>query len=66
MKEFNLTIEGMNCNHCVMALKKEFSKLPLEQSEVLIGSAKVVFDESKVSEKQVKDAVEEAGYKVVS
>ena len=65
MKEMNLTISGMTCNHCVMAVKKELSKLSLESSEVQIGSAKVVFDESKVNEKQVVEAIEEAGYKVV-
>jgi copper chaperone CopZ len=66
MKELQLTITGMSCMHCAMAVKKEFSKLPLESSDVQVGSAKVVFDENKVNEKQIVDAVEEAGYKVVS
>ena len=66
MKELNLTIEGMSCGHCVMAVKKEFSKLPLEQSDVQVGSAKVAYDESKVTDKQIISAVEEAGYKVVN
>lgn len=66
MKEINLTISGMSCNHCVMAVKKEFSKLNLETSEVQIGSAKVTYNETQITEKQIKDAVEEAGFKVVN
>lgn len=62
-KEFK--IEGMSCGHCVMAVNKELSKLELEDKQVEIGSAKVSFDESKTNEQQVKDAIEEAGYKVI-
>ncbi len=65
MKEQEIKISGMNCNHCVMAVKKELSKLPLESSEVQIGSAKVTYDNSKVSESQLEDAIVEAGFKVI-
>ncbi|MGK9368144.1 heavy-metal-associated domain-containing protein [Melioribacter sp. Ez-97] len=62
-KEFK--IEGMSCQHCVMAVKKELSSLALESADVEIGKAKVQYDESKVTEEQIKRAIEEAGYKVV-
>ncbi|MBI1937087.1 MAG: heavy-metal-associated domain-containing protein [Ignavibacteriales bacterium] len=61
-KEFQ--IDGMSCNHCVMAVKKELSKLELESFNVQIGSASVNFDDSKVKTEQIEKAIEEAGYKI--
>jgi len=57
-------IDGMSCNHCVMAVKKELSKLELESFNVQIGSASVNFDDSKVKTEQIEKAIEEAGYKI--
>lgn len=65
MKELNLTIAGMSCNHCVMAVKKELSRLNPESAEVQIGKARIVYDEKAITVKQITDAVEEAGFKVV-
>ncbi len=62
-KEF--TIEGMSCMHCVKAMEIELAKLDLVNSKVSIGKAEVTFDESKTSEELIKNAIEEAGYKVV-
>lgn len=61
-KEFQ--IDGMSCNHCVMAVKKELSKLELESLNVQIGLASVNFDDTKVKDEQVEKAIEEAGYKI--
>lgn len=61
-KEFK--IEGMSCHHCVMAVNKELSKLDLIDKRVQMGNASIDFDESKVTEKQITDAITEAGYKV--
>jgi len=59
----DIRIEGMSCNHCVMAVKKELSKIPaLRVKDVRIGLASVEFDESAVSPEKIKEAVEEAGY----
>lgn len=65
MTEKTYTIEGMTCNHCVMAVKMELKNLALENFEVEIGSAKVKFDDNKVSEEEIINAIDEAGYKVV-
>ena len=62
-KTFN--IDGMSCGHCVMAVEKELGKLEIEKKKVEIGSAKVSFDLEIVSEENIKDAIEEAGYKVI-
>ena len=59
-------IDGMSCQHCVMAVKKEIQKLDVKNLDVKIGEASVEFDESKVSEENIKKAIEEAGYIVVN
>ena len=63
-KEFK--IEGMSCNHCVMAVQKNLSKIKLIKFEVTIGSAKVEFDENESYEEAIIKAIEEAGFKVVN
>ena len=63
-KEFK--IEGMSCNHCVMAVQKNLSKIKLIKFEVTIGSAKVEFDENEIAEEVIIKEIEDAGYKVVN
>jgi len=65
MKTDKLKIEGMSCLHCVMAVKKELSKLNISVKDVQIGSADIEYDETKVTRNDIEKAVEEAGYKVV-
>jgi len=65
MKEIELKVHGMSCQHCVMAVKMELKNLQLESSDVNIGSVKVSFDEGKTSREDIIAAIEEAGYKVV-
>lgn len=66
MVEQKLTISGMSCNHCVMAVKKELVKIPgLVVREVGIGSAMVAFEPANVTPAQIEAAVSEAGYALV-
>jgi len=58
-------IEGMSCNHCVMAVEKELNKLDIEKKTVKIGSVKIEFDPDKVSEEDIKNSIQEAGYTVI-
>ena len=60
-----LKIKGMTCGHCVKAVEIELSKLDLAEKTVEIGLAKITFDENKVTEKELVEAVEEAGFKLV-
>jgi copper chaperone len=64
MKKITHEISGMSCNHCVMSVKKELSKLALESYNVQIGSAEIVYDEEKSNNKKIIAAIEEAGFKV--
>ena len=58
-------IDGMSCQHCVMAVKKEIQKLDVKNLDVKIGEASVEFDESKIRVDQINKAIEQAGYIVV-
>ena len=62
MKTKTLLIDGMSCQHCVMAVKKELSKLDIKIRDVRIGSAEIDYDDEKVSNAQLEETVKEAGY----
>jgi copper chaperone CopZ len=59
-------IEGMNCQHCVKSVEVELSEIGVEPIDIEIGSAKVKFDETKFSDKDIINAVDEAGFKIIS
>lgn len=66
MKEMTLTIQGMTCHHCVMAVRKELTKLPgTEVRDVQIGSARLAVDETKVTPALIEAAVQDAGFILV-
>jgi copper chaperone len=60
-----LKIDGMTCQHCVMAVKNELQKLDIQNLEVKIGEASFEYDAKKVDEQSIKAAIQEAGYVVV-
>jgi len=45
-----------------MAVRKELSKLDIKIRDVRIGSAEIDYDDEKVSNAQLEEAVKEAGY----
>ncbi len=57
-------IEGMSCNHCIMAVQKSLAKLNLQKADIKIGSAEVEFDDNLVEENKIVNAIKEAGYSV--
>lgn len=59
-----IKIDGMSCQHCVMAVKKEILKLNVQNLEVKIGEAVVEFDEMKLSEDEISKAITNAGYSI--
>ena len=62
MKTKTLLIDGMSCQHCVMELKKQLTKLDLKIIDVQIGSAEIDYDDEKISDAQLEEAVKEAGF----
>jgi copper chaperone len=66
MKVEELTIKGMSCGHCVMAVKRELEKIPaVSVEEVTIGKARVQYDETKVTAQDLIHAIDEAGFSLV-
>ena len=65
MAKTKVKIEGMNCQHCVMAVKKAFGGVPaVIESNVQIRHI-VKYDESKAKGTDIQATIEKAGYKVV-
>ena len=65
MKEITINIEGMSCQHCVMRVKKAIEGIAgISGVSVEVGSAKVTFDEAKIRQADIENAVVKAGYKI--
>ncbi len=65
MAETTIKINGMSCQHCVMAVKKAIGALKgIDQADVSVGSAVVKYDEGKVKQADIEAAVEKAGFTV--
>ncbi len=65
MAEITLKIEGMSCGHCVSSVKKAIDGIAgVSSSDVSVGSATVVYDDSKTGRDEIAAAVRAAGYKV--
>lgn len=58
-------VEGMACQHCVMAVKKELNKLKAKDYKVEIGLVEIDLQKNNLTREQVKQAIEKAGYMVV-
>ncbi|MFD2640018.1 copper chaperone CopZ [Piscibacillus salipiscarius] len=69
MKQLSLNVEGMSCGHCVSSVKGGVGSLDgVSNVEVDLANGKVdvIFDDSKTSEDQIKQAIDEEGYDVVA
>jgi copper chaperone len=66
MIELTFEVPGVSCNHCVNAITQETRTAGVNDVEVDLDSKRVyvAFDPAKVTEQQVKEAIEEAGYDV--
>ncbi|CCQ98057.1 copper insertion chaperone and transporter component [[Clostridium] ultunense Esp] len=61
-----LLVEGMSCNHCVMAVTNALKELKgVSNVDVNLESKKVEVIGDNLTEENLKKAVEEAGYDVV-
>ncbi|MGI6703627.1 MAG: copper ion binding protein [Clostridia bacterium] len=66
MKTSTLNVEGMSCNHCVMAIKKTVGAIQgVENVDVnLEGGTVSVQHRDGVNMEQLKEAIQGAGYDV--
>lgn len=66
MKETNLKIEGMHCTGCSTRLEKVLNKLEgVEIAKVSLEEKKatIKYDETKISLENIKESIEDAGFK---
>lgn len=66
MKEVKLNIEGMHCTGCSTRLEKVLNNVDgVEDAKVTLEEKKadIKYDETQVSEKELIEAVEDAGFK---
>ena len=66
MKEVKLNIEGMHCTGCSTRLEKVLNNVDgVESAKVSLEEKKadIKYDETQISEKELIEAVEDAGFK---
>lgn len=65
--EKTLDVQGMSCGHCKASVEGALKKLDgvkEVEANVTTGKVDVSFDEAKVNEQALKEAIEEQGYDV--
>jgi copper chaperone len=66
MQKRTIEIRGMNCDHCVMAVRKELERIAgLTVLQVRIGEAEVAFDPVSIPPERIEAAIAQAGFTVV-
>ena len=68
MKEVKLNIEGMHCTGCSTRLEKVLNNVDgVESAKVSLEEKKadIKYDETQVSEKELIETVEDAGFKTI-
>ena len=68
MKEIKLKIEGMHCTGCSTRLEKVLNNVDgVESAKVSLEEKKadIKYDEAQVNEKELIEAIEDAGFKVI-
>jgi len=64
--KMNLKVEGMSCQHCVMAVSNAlFGIEGVENVQIRLDSKAVFVQGENLSEEALRDAIDEAGYDVV-
>ncbi|ABG03110.1 Heavy metal transport/detoxification protein [Rubrobacter xylanophilus DSM 9941] len=65
-KRITLRVPDMSCGHCKAAIEGELGRLPVAEASAdpQTKAVEVVYDEERVDERQIRAAIEEAGYTV--
>ncbi len=66
MQEITYDVPDVSCEHCINSISKATRDLGVNEVEVDLASKKVFvsFDPAKVSEADLKSAIEEEGYDI--
>ncbi len=66
MKQIILQVEGMSCGHCVNAIETALKGIgAVGTVDLSAKKVEVSYDETKLSDAVIKEAIEEQGYDVV-
>ncbi|WP_079914397.1 copper ion binding protein [Paenibacillus sp. 32352] len=66
MQTITLKVEGMSCNHCVNSIEGALKEIGANGSVSLPDKTVTVsYDEKKLNETAIKEAIEDQGYDVV-
>ena len=67
MERVTMSIDGMSCGHCVMAVRKALQSVEgVQVEEVKVGAATVAFDPGATSAERLTRAIEDEGYEVLA
>ncbi|MCF6213943.1 MAG: mercuric transport protein MerTP [Flavobacteriaceae bacterium] len=69
VNNLTLNVKGMTCESCNLHVENTLAQLPgyiNAKADYKTGTVKVEFDASKSSEKDVKEAVNSTGYKIIN
>ena len=69
MTEKTFNVPDMSCGHCKAAVEDELNKLSgveAASADIEKGTVEVSYDESRVGNEQLVEAIEEAGYTVAA
>ncbi len=63
-----IKIQGMSCQHCVMSVSKALNSIPgLRNVQVSLATGEATFENTQnISREKIRQAVEDAGYRVVA
>ena len=63
-----IIVEGMSCGHCVNHVKEALQELEgVQSADVdLASKTAIISSENNITDESIKDAIEDAGYDVVS
>lgn len=65
--QYEYTVYGMTCDHCVLSVTEEVSEVPgVERVQVDLESGRLTVAGTGFDEDQIKAAVSEAGYEAVA
>lgn len=62
----DIAVKGMTCGSCAVSVKTALTKVPgVKSADVSVekAQAKVVYDDNRVNEKQLREAINKTGFK---
>ncbi len=61
-----IIIEGMSCNHCVMAVKNALSQIEgVSHVDVELNNNRAIVEGEIIPDEIIKEKIEDAGYDVI-